>query len=160
MAKNKKPKKKHRPLGYRLDPFAMLRDHSRARMTTDQVRDLMILVHSSLKSIEEGKGIEEDIINLAVAYNITIIFAEHGLGEEFIPEIKPAGQRIVKLQKQWNDRGTAILSGPGMMEIRRMLELHDAQSAHEDFTEARVTKALNLIHARMQAGHFEVPEAA
>jgi thiamine kinase-like enzyme len=156
--KNKKPRKKYRPLSYHLNPLAMLSDHSQQTMNESELTNLMIAVHSSLKAIEEGKGIEEDIIHLAVASNIVLIFAEHGLGEEYIPEVKLAQRHIVNLQELWRQEKRAVLSGPGMIAIRRMLELHDEQMKHEGANEANMRKAMRLIYARMQAGNVLIPD--
>lgn len=160
MPGNKKSKKrKYRgPLPYKVNPLAMLRDHSTETLTMDQLLDLMIAVHSSLKAIEEGKGVKEDIIHLAVASNIALILAEAGLGPEYIPEVKEAQRFIVGLQELWNSQHRAILSGPGMLAIRRMLELHDEQMKHPDTTSARVSAAMKVIYLRMQAGHVYVPD--
>jgi len=129
MAKNKRPAKRHRPLAFHGNPLAILRDHSQEALSLDQLRDLMIAVHSSLKAIRDGAGREEDVIQLAVASNITLILAEAGLGREYIPEVKTAQRHILRLSRLWAQWGRVDLDGDGLEAIRRMLELHDEQIA-------------------------------
>lgn len=157
MAKNRRPRKAHRPLAYQVNPLAMLRDHSKATLSLAQLRDLMIAVHLSLKAIEDGQGREEDVIQLAVASNVALILAEAGLGREHIPDVKEAQRHIVRLQELWNQWGRVDMDGDAKDAIVRMLELHDEQIAHPDCTEDKMRAALRLIHARMVAGHVEVP---
>lgn len=156
MSKNKRPKKKHRPTAYQINPLAMLRDHSTETLSPSQLRDLMIGVHSSLKSIEDGQGAENDVIQLAIASNIALVLAENGMGAEFIPEVKEAQRYILVLQAQHEQEGVLALAGPGITAIRRMLELHDEQIKLAP--EGDMRRALRIIRARMDAGHVELPK--
>lgn len=144
-------------MAYALNPLQMLADHSRKALDLTQLRDLMVAVHSSLRAIEDGAGTEDDITQLAVASNIALIFAERGLGTEYIPEVKEAQRHIVDAQERLKQSGKVGLTGPGMLAIRRMLELHDEQIKHPEANEGAMRSALREIFSRMLAGHYVTP---
>jgi hypothetical protein len=153
--KSKKSRKAYRPRGYLVNPLHVLNAAQQQvdPLVESEIRDLQVHAHVSLKSIETGHGEENDIMRLAIVSNIALILSEHGLGPDYIPEVKEAQRHIVALQDRWNTSGHAVLTGPGIIAIRRMLELYDAQLEQPELTTQGMARALRVIHDRMVAGN-------
>lgn len=164
MPKSAKPRKKYRPSGLsRQDRIASttlpLRLASGHKLRADQVRDMLLAAGTALKSVEMGKATENDLHQLAFTSNVSLLMAESGMGPEFIPEVKEAQEHIVGLITRHNRGESIVLSGPGIQSVRRLLELHDAQVGHEDFTEGLAYQAVRAVLQRMYQGHVMVPDA-
>lgn len=153
MATNKKPRKRYRPMRMRVAPLQMLGERDPTPLEADQTRDLMIGAHSALAAVESGVGTEEDVATLACTSNIALILCEQGFGTEYIPEVQEAQRHIVGLDERARDRQSILLSGPGIIACRRLLELHDAQLGLPECSVGRLRAAMRVVLDRMAQGH-------
>lgn len=158
MPGNKKPKKQYRQKYFSCNPLAILADHSTEVLNEKQLQTLGIMMHGSLESIEKGRGTEVDVINMAIMSNVALVFAEAGLGTEFTEEVKTAQRHIVGLQARVKAIENIALTGPGILALRRLLELYDAQTADPQYNQGNWRAAMNLITKRMAAGDVHIPE--
>lgn len=157
MPGNKRPKKKYRPSGLthadRVASTALpLRLASGHKMTAAQLRDMSLAAHTALRAIEDGNGTENDLHQLAFTSNVSLIMAERGLGTEYLEEVKQGQQHIVELVGRHNRKQSLLLTGPGIVAVRRILELHDAQIEHSAFTEGMAYASVHAVLNRMYAG--------
>jgi hypothetical protein len=156
MPKSKKPKKKYRPLAYKINPLAMLADHSREPINMEVLMELRIAVLSAVESIAKGNATENDLENLAAASNVAMVLCEHGLGEDHLPDVKAAQQVILGLQKRANAGESLVTTGPGLESLRVLCNLYDTQMTEGGVKFNDMRAALRIISQRIQAGNFEV----
>lgn len=153
MAKNKKPRKsRNRYNPNPLFTLAVLQRNSTEAFTRDKLDALMLHVLSAMCAIEHGQGTEEDILQLALASNISLILCEAEIGSEYIFQVKDAQHAITEMHERFLSTGKVGLTGPGIIELRAMLDLHGQQMAHEDCTEGKMVQALREIQYRHQSG--------
>lgn len=155
MPGNKKSRKRYVPYRDNINPMHILAINSRETLTPLALAEIIIHARTSLTSLMEGKGIEDDLANLAVASNIGLVLCEAGIGTEFIGVVKRAQEVIV--------RHTGIAQGHGIVPafnaqdditaLVELLDLHDQQIAHEDFNTGRMTEARIEITHRINSGH-------
>lgn len=159
MPSNKKPSKKYNPAKRaRMDAFGGLRTlyrtaaaQSTEPLAADQTRDLGIAYHGALQALMTGKATADDCNTLALSANITMLLCEAGLGREYL-EIAKAGQdAVVQVFARFARVGKAVPTGPDVRALQDMLELHDAQLAHEDCTEGKLVAALAECKRRIAA---------
>ncbi|KWA35778.1 hypothetical protein WT41_01640 [Burkholderia territorii] len=102
------------------------------------------------------RGNEEDWYVLASAMNVTLVLAEQGYGEEYIPDIKRAMESLMDVKYRADRTGHWAFDGPGIQRMRIAIELHDQQCALANRGE--IKKALKVIVERANAGHMYAAE--
>ncbi len=153
MAKNKKPKKsRNRYTPNPLFSLAVLQRNSAEAFTKDKLDALMLHVLSAMRAIEMGSGSEEDILQLALASNISLILCEAEIGSEYIFQVKDAQYAITQMHERFLSTGKVEVTAAGAIELHAMLDLHGQQMAHEDCTEGKLVQALREIQHRHQSG--------
>lgn len=164
MPASKKPRKKYRPLRMtrqdRADTvMTRLNISGTGSMDKDKVRDLILTARGSLENIEKGKGLEPDLYQLALASNIALLLAERGMGPELIPQIREGQHALMTLHKRLMAKQSLVLTGPGILAVRTMLDVYEAQVEHEEFTSGHAYTAYMKVLERMATGHvLEIPE--
>ena len=129
MASNKKPRKKYRPKGVRLDNLAYICE-SFSPVTSHKhiALDLRIKNHEAMAALTTGTATREDWDILVAAFNMTEAFYRLGIGAEYKAEVKlgldalhAVGKRSLTLG------GRFVLRSEEMRALNTALELHDAQ---------------------------------
>lgn len=129
MAANKKPRKKYRPKGVRLDNLAYIRE-SFSPVTAHQhiALDLRIKNHEAMTALTKGTATRADWDILVAAFNMTEAFYRLGIGADYKEEVKlgldalhAVGKRSLTLG------GRFVLRSDEMKALNMALELHDAQ---------------------------------
>ena len=159
MSANKKPRKKYNPnKRASMDAFAGLRALQMARalqsdrpLDKDQLLDLGISYHGALSAVVSGSGTHDDTNVLAMASNICMLLCESGIGKEHIDIARAGQEAIVILMMRHLSIGKCIATGQELKALQELLELHDAQLASEECTEARMTAVLAECKRRIKA---------
>lgn len=131
---------------------------ARARASTEQLdasqlRDLGIGYHGALAAIVQGSGTWDDANTLALAANVALLLCEHGLGLDEIVTVHRAQEAVVNLTQRGTLGGRYVLTGAELRDLQALLELHEAQMAHEACTEGVMVAALAEIKRRATAGN-------
>ncbi len=121
-------------------------------VTADQARDLGIAYHGALNSILTGKGTADDANTLALAANIALMLVELGLGIDQLPTVHAGQDAIVSMMAREHRTGRLGFTGSELKAVQDLLDLHDAQLADEDCTEAVMIAALDECRRRRDAG--------
>lgn len=153
MPSNKKPRKKYRPRA--VDPRASLErlaNESREYLGEQVATELLDAAEASREAIERGKGREEDLVSLAVASNVAMLLAEQGFAKNMLADIQAAQDELTALNDRFYAGKGLVLTGPGILAVRLMLDIHKAQVEHPDCSVGRVRTALIECHRRMMAG--------
>ncbi|MGQ3051078.1 MAG: hypothetical protein ACT6S0_04775 [Roseateles sp.] len=121
-------------------------------VSADQARDLAIAYHGALNAISQGTGNAEDANTLALAANIALMLVEAGLGIDQLPTVHAAQDAIINMMRREQRTGRFGLTGPELRHLQDLLDLHDAQIADPDCTEAVMCAALDECKRRRDAG--------
>jgi hypothetical protein len=121
-------------------------------VTPDQARDLGIAYHGALNAISQGKGNEEDANTLAVAANMALMLVEIGLGIDQLPAVHAAQDAVVKMMARAERTGRFGVTGEELRALQHLLDLHDAQIADPECTEAVMIAAIDECRRRKEAG--------
>lgn len=121
-------------------------------VSADQARDLAIAYHGALNAISQGKGSAEDANTLAVAANMTLMLVEAGLGIDQLPAVHAGQDAIVSMMSRERRAGRLGFTGPELKAVQDLLDLHDAQLADKDCTEAVMIAAIDECKRRREAG--------
>lgn len=121
-------------------------------VTADQARDLAIAYHGALAAISSGSGTADDANTLAIAANIALMLVEVGLGIDQLPTVHAGQDAIVNMMARERRTGRLGFSGPELRAVQDLLDLHDAQLADPDCTEAVMVAALDECKRRREAG--------
>lgn len=121
-------------------------------VTADQARDLAIAYHGALQAIASGNGNAEDANALAVSANMTLMLVELGLGIDQLDAVREAQDAIVSMMARAQRVGRFGMTGAELKAVQHMLDLHDAQIADPECTEAVMIAALEECTRRKAAG--------
>lgn len=124
----------------------------------EQLTDLGVAYWLSMENLRTGAATEEAWSCVVSALNIAMALSEAGIGAEYEDDfnLALAGAWCAKVRSATS--GTFRLDGPAIIEITAALHLHDQQLKLA--TRAEVTKALNLVHDRIDAGNVYTVETA
>ncbi len=164
MSKSKKPAKKYRPK--HVEPvFALNKVLMRAQILAstepiqgEQANGLSLRNWASFEAIKSGHGNHNhanDIVNIA---NMADILAEAGLGIEYIGQIRGSGLCVVEMGKRYERTGKWGFSGPELVKVRELLEIHDMQLESPDCSEGFIMRCVEEVKARIARG--QILEAA
>jgi hypothetical protein len=113
--------------------------------------------HLALAAIRKGKGVEDDLHNLAFSVNMALILAELGYGGEFATEIREGQLAMVRTIARFKSIRKVGFSGGDMLAIQQILGLVDEQIMLA--TKAHITQAMAELKRRLNARDFiELPE--
>lgn len=124
MAKNKKPAKKHRPREVLQDPVHYVLQGFRP-LTDIREADVPLRVrnHLALEALMQGRATMGDLGTLITASNVVMALKSQGFGEDCCDIALAGADALEALQA----RGRLVGTGPELVAIKRMMELHDAQ---------------------------------
>lgn len=123
-----------------------------APMDPDQCRDLSLFALQALAAIPEGTASENDLANLEVISNITLLLCEIGYGPDEIDTAKAGQTAVMAVRARFNRMGKVGAQGGELAALRACVVLHDAQM-HAGVTRAEMTQVLREMKSRMKAGH-------
>jgi hypothetical protein len=157
MARNKRPARKHKPMGLiRVNPLALLQRMAAAQSTApldkEQAFGLSARAHESVTTILAGNGTTHDFDTLAAVGNISRLLCLDGLGEEHMPLIDESRDAIEAMRQRYLRTGRIALDGPGLQAVNALLEFHDALLESPDCTEGKVLAAVEASKALIAAG--------
>jgi hypothetical protein len=159
MAKNKKPRKAHRPipkLELLTRTFLPIQRAAQAAidrepMSESQARDLGIAYHVAFDRMLRA-GDEEAWNTVTCSLNIALVLAEHGLGKEYEPALVRALDGTFRAKLRAERTGRWAYDGDAINDIRDAFALHDEQMKIATVAEARA--ALAEVHRRIDAGNI------
>lgn len=112
----------------RLDPRAGLRTIAmQQQMADDQLRDLGMEIHVGVERMRLGIGQEQDFHNFAAMVNVTMVFCERGLGEEYGYIVEDAKVALLRVIERSEKTGRWAFDGSGMTAINACTELFEKQ---------------------------------
>jgi len=111
---------------------------------------LGIAYHAAFELMRKMGG-EDHFHTLAAAVNIAGRFCEIGIGDEYAAEVESAIGALNRVRERALARGRWALDGPGLAQVARALEVHDAQLAVATYGELRA--AINEVMRRNDAAH-------
>jgi hypothetical protein len=117
-----------------------------------QRKDLGLGYHGALHAMTHGHGSIEEAETLALAANISMLFAEAGLALDDLPTIHRGMDMLMGVLKRGNESGRWGMSGPELQAMRDVLEIHDQQMAHEACTCGLMVTVLQEAKRRRLAG--------
>jgi hypothetical protein len=151
MAKSAKPKKKYRPRAIIKDPIryvtALVRPAPEAARTKTKIG-----IHLAMTNITKGEGTKDDWQEVANALNLSVILAEMGYGQEYVPLIVEAQGSMVMVRDRLKATGKAILRGIEMRAINEALAVHDEQI--DLATVKDIERALLAVEKALAQGNF------
>lgn len=95
-------------------------------MDQEQADKVALFARLAMDRLCTGKGSLEDVVDLQLAYNVSLLLAETVVGEEMLPVIEAAREPLLRAEERAK-AGSPGFDGPGMMAVRAMLDVHDAQ---------------------------------
>ena len=128
MAGNKKPRKKYKPkpilanpLGYVVERMTTVAD------TEDYISSIQLKNSTALLSLTQGRATKHDIDILIAMSNIAQALRKMGAGAEYT-EVSIAGREaIISIAARARKYGKFISTGPEIVALNTLMELHDAQ---------------------------------
>jgi len=120
-------------------------------MAGEQITDLMIYAVQAVAAIGAGDAAEADLHNIACMGNVSLVLAEQGLGAELLDDIRAGQDAVVSMMARHERVGRVGASGPELVALRRLLEIHEAQ-LEAGPTRGEMVAALNEIRRRMSTG--------
>lgn len=140
--------------------IAIARVHARAEeaspLRDDQLTDLGVAYWVSLENLRTGPATEEAWCCVVCALNIGMVLCEQEIGPEYVEDLVKALDGAFRAKIRSQNSGNFRLDGNAMRDIEIGLAIHDEQMRIA--TRSEVTRAMNSVHARMEAGNiYEVP---
>ena len=118
-------------------------------MEGDQLNTLSIYGYAAVADIVAGRATDEHISNLALLANVALMLAQGGLGEELADDIRAGQMACVAMWERYARTGRVGVSGEQLQDLRRLLEIHDAQ------LESGVTDA-EMLHAMQEVNRARI----
>lgn len=154
MAANKKPRKKYRPKGVRLDNLAYIQESFSPVASHEHIAlDLRIKNHEAMTALTKGTATRADWDILVAAFNMTEAFYRLGIGADYKDEVKlgldalhAVGKRSLTLS------GRFIPRAGEMQALNTALELHDAQL--DVATLRDMERAIDIVNKERQLGRM------
>lgn len=129
------------------------------RMSRSEVVGIGCALLSAIDALSSGKADETDIGTIVYAANISLMFAELGLGAEYTRQIT-AGQEAAAVAAHMHRNGEQM-QVHGVDALRRLAEIHIAQLESRSCTWRLIRDAQQRMKQRAAAGEvIEVKETA
>lgn len=114
----------YRPKGVILDTMSYVRGGFRPLTdVADENITLRTRNHLALEAVSKSQATSSDLATLIAVSNMCMALKRGGFGDEYHDVARAGADAIEALR----DRGRKVCTGPELMAIRRMMELHDAQ---------------------------------
>lgn len=95
-----------------------------------QLANLGIAYHGALHAITHGQANGDDLETLAVAANVALMLCERGFGLDEVATVKDGQDAILRMMRRHHEGKPIATTGPELVALQRLLELHDAQVEH------------------------------
>ena len=144
---------KYRPRGVIIDTVSHVCSGFRKSGTLPGIGvDLKLKNHEALDSVEKGIATKEHIDVLIAALNMSeaMYIVNPKLGVEWAPEIRAAQDALFAMSQRGLAKNKFIFTGPEMMAVRKIIELHDVQLDHCSVNE--MEKAVRLVYMLIAQG--------
>lgn len=117
----------------------------------DVVKDLRIKNHLAMKSLVTGSGGVEDFETVARVANMSAALAivREAWGRDWLPELKQAKAAIEDVRARGKRTGRFVFTGPEMVLVNQILEIHDQQL--EECNVQEIEKAMALVKSALAA---------
>lgn len=96
-------------------------------MTRAQVDKCMLPAYLALDNLSKGAGDEAKCIDLVAAVTVGIIFAENGIGVEFVEDLNAALESLWRMKRRAKKTCVWGFDGDGIVSMRTALELYEQQ---------------------------------
>lgn len=116
-----------------------------------QTLDLVLYANEAIALLAQGKANDSDLHSLACLSNVSLLFAERGLGCEYVDDVKAGQQAIVSMFQRFERTGRVGASGPELQAVRVLVQIHEAQLEAKP-TRGEMLDVLAAIRARQQEG--------
>lgn len=93
----------------------------------DQISDLCVFATHALFQLVHGNASEDEIHHMSYLANVAMLFAERGLGHEYLEDIKAGQQAVVSIYGRFERIGKVGATGPELQAIRQLINVHEAQ---------------------------------
>ena len=127
--------------------------NSNEPLDPSQLTDLALGYHGALAALTSGRGTWDDCNTLACASNIAVLLCECGFGADELAAMQAAQNAVFVAEQRGKSTGRYLLTGVELRALQELVDLHDAQLAHEECTEGRIVAVLAEIKARKVAGN-------
>ncbi len=121
--------------------------HSRP-LPAERQANVVISYHTSIDALCGGYADVVHADTIIYALNIGRLLAMRGLGEEYIDRISEAQTAMIRVHERHKKTGKYALDGPGLVAIRAVADLHEAQMAIA--TQAELQAAIAEMHRRLE----------
>lgn len=112
-----------------------------------QVGDALLMLktknHSALSEITQGRGNRDQVDVLIAALNMCEAYAVHGIGQDWLPEIRQAQDAIYTMSKRGIEKGRFLFTGPELQAVNIGMDVHEAQL--EQSTVAQMEKMIDYV---------------
>lgn len=123
----------------------------------DEALSLALLAHEAVSALSAGQADEIHLNNLAVIANMTMVLCDQGIGSDYIDDAIAAQHSIASIQARLARTGKVGATGPELLMVRAMVDLHD-QQLHSGMQRKDFQAAAAEMFRRSQAGNLiEVP---
>jgi hypothetical protein len=137
----------------------------------EQLLDLCMWARTAIDALRLGEGCEDHAGVLTEVANLSMLFCERGLGAEYKPLTRQAQEALLSIKarvtrrererEERRARGEAVDerpipwvgSGPELVVLTDVVELHEQQLDHEDFNQALLLWALQEFSWRRDQGN-------
>lgn len=135
----------------RINPHAAFHAmESRQPIDHDAVRSIAITARTALERLRRGEGTQDDLLGLGFASNVALLLSEQGFGAECEDDIKRAQAALLRADNRYQSLGRAVLDGPGLGELRELLDIYEQQLEAALVGDMRAV--LREIERRVDAG--------
>lgn len=144
---------KYRPRGVIIDTISHVCSGFRKSGTLPGIGvDLKLKNHAALDSVEKGIATREHIDVLIAALNMSeaMYIINPALGAEWAPEIRQAQEALFTMSRRGLAKERFIFTGPELMAVRKIIELHDVQLDNCSVNE--MEKAVKLVYSLINQG--------
>jgi len=117
-------------------------------LPAERQANVVISCHTSIDALCGGYADVVHADTIIYALNIGRLLAMRGMGGEFIEQISEAQEAMIRCHERHKKTGKYALDGPGLVAIRAVADLHEAQIALA--TQAELQAAIEEMHRRLK----------
>lgn len=96
-------------------------------MTRDDYQTMTAYHRLAYLNVKQGSASSESWACLALASNMSLVLAEEGYGQEWLPLIREAQQALMRADARGQMHGAWRMDGSGLATVGDMLDIFDAQ---------------------------------
>lgn len=125
-----------------------------AHQFSDALTVLKIKHYAALDSIKKGRAGKHEVDILIACFNISEAYARHGLGAEFMPEIRQAQLAVESMVERAAKHKRYGCSGAEMNAIATALAVHDEQL--DNSTVKQMEDMVAFVESEIAAGRAQL----